>query len=33
MPEVSIITVNYNNAAGLKKTMESVLVEDLGDYE
>ena len=33
MPEVSIITVNYNNAAGLKKTMESVLVQDFGDYE
>ena len=31
--KLSIITVNKNNAAGLKKTMESVISQDFDDYE
>ena len=30
---ISIITVNFNNAAGLKKTMQSVLDLEFKDYE
>lgn len=33
MPILSIITINYNNAAGLKKTMESVLNQTFSDLE
>jgi len=33
MPKLSIITINYNNAAGLKKTMESVLCQTSKDFE
>jgi len=33
MPEVSIITVNLNNAEGLKNTMRSVLTQSFSDYE
>ncbi len=32
-PYISIITVNYNNAVGLKKTMESVLNQSYDNYE
>ena len=32
-PLVSIITVNYNNADGLKKTMQSVLDLEFKNYE
>ena len=31
--KLSIITVNKNNAAGLKQTMESVISQDFDDYE
>lgn len=31
-PLLSIITINYNNAEGLKKTIESVLSQKLDDY-
>lgn len=30
---LSIITINYNNAPGLKKTMDSVLQQTYGDFE
>ena len=30
---LSIITINYNNAAGLKKTLESVAVQTYTDFE
>lgn len=33
IPLLSIITVNYNNADGLKKTMQSVLDLEFKDYE
>lgn len=33
MIKFSIITVNYNNCAGLKKTIESVLSQTCKDYE
>lgn len=33
IPLLSIITVNYNNADGLKKTMQSVLDLEFEDYE
>lgn len=33
MPLISIITVNYNNVSGLKKTIESVLCQTFKDYE
>ena len=32
-PLLSIITINYNNAAGLKKTIESVVAQNFDDYE
>lgn len=31
--KLTIITINYNNAAGLKKTMESVLSQTSNDFE
>ena len=33
MPLLSIITINYNNAEGLRKTMESVLNQTSKDFE
>jgi len=33
MPLLSIITINYNNCAGLQKTMESVFTQTFKDYE
>ncbi|MEP7170167.1 MAG: glycosyltransferase, partial [Bacteroidota bacterium] len=33
MPLFSIITVNLNNAAGLKKTIESVVTQTFNDVE
>lgn len=33
MPKLSIITVNLNNAEGLKKTIESVINQTFTDYE
>jgi len=33
MKKVSIITINYNNAPGLKKTIDSVINQDYDDYE
>lgn len=33
MPKLSIITINYNNSSGLKKTMASVLSQSFTDYE
>jgi glycosyltransferase involved in cell wall biosynthesis len=33
MPKLSIITINYNNASGLRKTMESVLNQTSKDFE
>lgn len=33
MTKLTIITINYNNAAGLKKTMESVLAQTSKDFE
>lgn len=33
MPQLTIITINYNNATGLKKTMESMLVQKTQDFE
>lgn len=33
MPKLSIITVNYNNCQGLKKTAESVFAQTFPDYE
>ena len=32
-PKLSIITVNLNNAAGLQKTIESVINQTFTDYE
>jgi glycosyltransferase involved in cell wall biosynthesis len=32
-PQLSIITINYNNAVGLKKTIESVISQSYTDYE
>jgi glycosyltransferase involved in cell wall biosynthesis len=31
--KISVITINYNNADGLKKTIESVLAQDSADFE
>jgi glycosyltransferase involved in cell wall biosynthesis len=31
--KLSIITINYNNASGLQKTMESVLNQTSTDFE
>lgn len=33
MPHLSIITVNYNNAAGLRRTIESVVKQTFSDFE
>lgn len=33
MPRLSVITINYNDASGLKKTMESVFTQTYTDYE
>lgn len=33
MPRLTIITINYNNASGLKKTMESVLNQTSKEFE
>ena len=33
MTKLSIITINYNNATGLEKTMESVLAQTSKDFE
>ena len=33
MPKLSIITINYNNASGLRKTIESVISQTSHDYE
>lgn len=33
MPKLSIITVNYNNHEGLKKTVQSVFAQTFTDYE
>jgi len=33
MPKISVITVNYNNAEGLARTITSVLEQDLQDVE
>lgn len=32
-PLISIITINYNNKAGLKKTLDSVMAQTFGGYE
>jgi glycosyltransferase involved in cell wall biosynthesis len=31
--KLSIVTINYNNAEGLRKTMESVLKQTYYDFE
>ncbi len=33
MPKLSIITINYNNAIGLEKTMKSVMSQSSQDFE
>ena len=33
MIKLSIITINYNNASGLSKTMESVISQNFSDFE
>lgn len=33
MIKLSIITINYNNVSGLKKTIESVKSQTFQDYE
>ena len=33
MPKLSIITINYNNLEGLKKTFESVFMQTYQDFE
>ncbi|MDE3184133.1 MAG: glycosyltransferase [Bacteroidota bacterium] len=33
MPKLSIITINYNNATGLQKTMDSVFEQTFTDFE
>ena len=33
MPFLSIITINKNNAAGLRRTLESVCSQDFNDFE
>ena len=33
MYKLSIITINFNNAEGLKKTMESVFSQSFNDFE
>ena len=32
-PLLSIITINRNNASGLRKTVESVVTQDCTDFE
>ena len=31
--KLTIITINYNNAAGLKKTLDSVAIQTCTDFE
>lgn len=33
MKQISIITINYNNASGLRKTIKSVIEQTHNDYE
>ena len=33
MPTLSVITINYNNCAGLERTFESVIPQLCGDIE
>lgn len=33
MPKLSVITINYNNADGLQKTIQSVLAQNFEDFE
>ncbi|MEN9918351.1 MAG: hypothetical protein RL662_787, partial [Bacteroidota bacterium] len=33
MTKISVITISYNNAEGLLRTMESVVKQDFDDYE
>lgn len=33
MKKISVVTINYNNADGLRKTMESVLQQSCDDFE
>ena len=33
MKIISIITINYNNKVGLKKTIESVIQQDFNSFE
>ena len=33
MPKLTIITINYNNLSGLRKTIDSVLCQSYTDYE
>jgi glycosyltransferase involved in cell wall biosynthesis len=33
MPRLTIITINYNNASGLRKTVESILNQTFKDFE
>ena len=33
MKKLSIITVNYNNYTGFKKTLDSILSQSFQDYE
>jgi glycosyltransferase involved in cell wall biosynthesis len=33
MPLISVITINYNNAAGLQKTIDSVISQTFQDFE
>src|ERR1700761_3218970 len=30
---LSVITINYNNSAGLKRTIESIVSQDFADFE
>ena len=32
-PKISVITINFNNLAGLKKTIQSILSQDFTNYE
>ena len=33
MKQISIITINYNNASGLEKTIRSVVEQTYNEYE